>query len=83
MPGDSDAAQQPLQLYLEWGKYDAGGAFEDWDMAAYCSEFANLLQERGYSITGGEVHDGFSWISWRNRTDAVLATLFPLSSPAK
>jgi outer membrane protein assembly factor BamB len=73
------AGEQPLQLYLEWGKYDARGSFEGWDMAAKTRNFAGLLQERGYSFAGGEVHDGFSWASWRNRTDAVLAALFPLA----
>ena len=39
--------------------------------------FAGFLQERDYSFAGGEVHDGFSWAGWRNRTGAVLAALFP------
>ena len=29
-------------------------------------------------VTGGEVHDSGGWSSWRNRTDRVLETLFPL-----
>lgn len=73
------AVERPLQLYLEWGKYDACGSFEGWNMAAKTRNFAGFLQERGYSFAGGEVHDGFSWASWRNRTGAVLAALFPLA----
>ena len=73
------AAERPLQLYLDWGKYDARGALEGWDMGAKARKFGGVLQAKGHSFTGVEVHDGFSWASWKNRTDVVLATLFPLS----
>ena len=28
------AVERPLQLYLEWGKYDARGSLEGWDMGS-------------------------------------------------
>ena len=38
----------------------------------------NLLTDRGYTVAGGEVPDGTGWSSWKNRTDRVLQSLFPL-----
>ena len=40
---------------------------------------------RGNSVTvdGGEVNDGTGWSSWRNRTDVLLAALFPLHASSK
>jgi hypothetical protein len=40
--------------------------------------FARTLRDKGYSFTGGEVPDSGGWSSWRNRTDRVLETLFPV-----
>ncbi len=38
----------------------------------------NLLRERGWTPMGGEVWDSTDWASWRNRTDVLLESLFPL-----
>ncbi len=67
-----------LNIYLDWGTYDhrTTGSF-DW--AEFNSAFAKLLEEQGYKINGGQVHDGFDWASWRSRTDRVLETFFSLA----
>ena len=39
---------------------------------------ARALEENGYEFVGGETHEGGGWPSWRNRTDKMLETLFPL-----
>ncbi len=71
------AAQAPLRVYLDWGKYDRRGAREAWDMRTTNASFAAFLRERGYKPAGGEVPEGSGWASWRNRTDRVFGTLFP------
>jgi hypothetical protein len=39
-----------------------------------------LLRERGYDPIGGEVWDSTDFGSWRNRTDVLLESLFPLDA---
>ena len=71
--------QTPIDIYLDWGKYDLRSPMEGNDLGKSTASFAGLLQERGYIFTGGEVNDGAGWASWRNRTDKIFETLFPLS----
>ncbi len=33
---------------------------------------------KGYDVVGGQVPDGSGWAGWKNRTDLVLTTLFPM-----
>ena len=72
------ADEQPLQVYMEWGKYDLRNPHEAWDMGASNRTFAEILEDKGYRVSGGEVHDGTGWSSWQNRTDVLFETLFPL-----
>ena len=51
--------------------------FENWDLADLNRRVADFFEERGYSVAGGEIHDGSGWPSWRNRTDVLLKALFP------
>jgi enterochelin esterase-like enzyme/outer membrane protein assembly factor BamB len=80
------AAEAPLRLYLDWGRYDRRGTREAWDMRLANTRFAAFLRERGYHPAGGEVPEGAGWGGWRNRTDRVFGALFPpkprSSSPA-
>lgn len=64
-----------LNIYLDWGTYDhrSAGSFNWTD---FNRAFAKMLEAQGYKISGGEVHDGFDWASWRTRTDRVLETFF-------
>ena len=73
----SDARQQPLDIYLEWGSHDAFSPQENWDSRVRSRALFELLRERGYDVRGGEVHDGTGWSSYRNRTDRVFDALFP------
>ncbi|MFQ5669091.1 MAG: PQQ-binding-like beta-propeller repeat protein [Acidobacteriota bacterium] len=72
------AAEQPLTVYVDWGTYDLRNPDEAWDLARTNREFARTLAGKGYMVSGGEVHDGTGWSSWRNRTDRVFQGLFPL-----
>ena len=72
----SSASEQPLTIYLDWGKYDFRNPHEAWDMGEVNRGIADLLKSKGYAPVGGEVSDGSGWPSWRNRTDRVFAALF-------
>ncbi|HSR50334.1 MAG TPA: PQQ-binding-like beta-propeller repeat protein [Acidobacteriota bacterium] len=74
----STPQDQPLTVYLEWGKYDSKSENEGWDARADGMAFGRMLRSKGYQYEGGEVHDGAGFSSWRNRTDKLLKTLFPL-----
>ena len=67
-----------IHIYYDWGKYDLRSPMEGNDLGKSSEVFAQLLQDRGYSFTGGVVNDGTGWASWRNRTDVLFGTLFPV-----
>ena len=71
-------SQQPLRIYLEWGKYDSRSPREGWNAADDGRAFSATLRSKGYSFVGGETHEGGEWIARRNRLDKLLETLFPL-----
>lgn len=85
MPSEADplkslvnaAPQSAMNIYIDWGTYDYRSA-GNYDWAEFNSAFAKFLAEKGYTINGGQVHDGFDWASWRSRTDRVLETFFAL-----
>ncbi len=72
----------PIDVYLEWGRYDLrypnGLKWADLNRA-----FKSLLEEAGYRVSGGEVLDGFGYTSWRNRTDRILETVFAVGQTRK
>jgi enterochelin esterase-like enzyme len=71
------AAERPLRVYHDWGRYEAYASREAWDMRVTNARFNALLREKGYRPAGGEAPDGTGWASWRNRTDRLFAALFP------
>ena len=71
-------SEQPVEIYMDWGLYDLQSPQEAWDRRAQARVFKEFLVSKGYDVTGGQVHDGSGWASWKNRTDAVLETLFPM-----
>ena len=74
-----DAAEgRSMDLYMEWGLYDARAPHENWDLRDAVEDFMDFLVDRGYTVAGGAVPDGTGWSSWKNRTDLVLRSLFPL-----
>ncbi|MCH7678455.1 PQQ-binding-like beta-propeller repeat protein [candidate division KSB1 bacterium] len=73
------AHQKDLQIYFDWGKYDFRSPLESISIVESNRSFAALLKSRGLRFTGGEVHAGAGWGSWKNRIDRVFETFFPLS----
>ena len=72
-------AQPPFTIYVDWRKYDLRSPIEGNNLRESTAAFARLLSEPGYDYSGGMVHDGSGWASWKNRTDRVFTTLFPKS----
>ena len=68
----------PVGIYMDWGKYDLRSPMEGNDLGKASASFAALLKARGYSFVGGMVNDGAGWASWKNRTDRVFETLYPI-----
>jgi len=79
MPLIQTAKQQPMNLFLEWGKYDLRNPDEAWNLVQTNRNFVKTLREKGFKPTGGEIHDGTGWSSWRNRTEALLNAIFPMN----
>lgn len=77
------AADLPLTIYIEWGRYDMRNSREAWDTRKTAEEFVAELRAKGYNVAGGEVPDGTGWPSWKNRTNVVLQTLFPIESAGR
>ncbi len=76
--GDTTAAERPLRVYFEWGKWDLVSPHEAMDMRRSSRWFDALLRQRGWQPIGGEVADSTDFASWRNRTDLLLEALFPI-----
>lgn len=68
----------PLRLYFEWGRWDLRSPFEGMDMHASSVWLDGRLRARGFQPIGGEVADSTDFASWRNRTDVLLESLFPV-----
>ncbi len=74
------SSEQPLNVYLDWGKYDFRNPHEAWDMGAKNRDIAEALKGKGYKVAGGEMNEGTGWPSWKNRTNRLLAAFFPVES---
>lgn len=70
------------RVYLEWGRWDLRSPHEQMDMKAAAQQLDRLLRDRGWPVSGGEVLDSTDFASWRNRTDVVLESLFPIGGAA-
>jgi enterochelin esterase-like enzyme len=73
------AADHPLRIYLDWGKYDLRSPLESWSMVKAGRDLDARLRKLGYKPLGGEAPDGTDWPSWRNRTDALFEAMFPIT----
>ena len=76
----ANAEARQLALYLDWGRYDFNSPLEGFEIRPNCIALAKLLKEKGFEIQGGEVNEGYGWLSWRNRTGKVFESLYPLTA---
>ncbi len=77
MQGVSQADENELQIYLEWGKYDWRSPLENWGVLRTHQKFTSLLQEKGHSPRWAVANDGRGWASFRYRSHKIFEALFP------
>lgn len=75
----AEATKQPLRIYMDWGTYDYRSPVENWDIGKSNQHMAEFFRDKGHTVTGMEVNEGFDFANWRNRTDKIFATFFPLA----
>jgi hypothetical protein len=73
-----DARLHPVDIYLEWGRWDLISPHESMDFRASSRWGWEFLSAKGWPPVGGEVWDSTDFGSWRNRTDVLLEALFPI-----
>lgn len=71
------AAEQPFDIYMDWGTYDLRNPDEAWDMVDLNRQLVETLRGHGYTPTGGATHEGPGWSVWQHRVGELLAALFP------
>jgi outer membrane protein assembly factor BamB/enterochelin esterase-like enzyme len=78
--------KRDLRFYVEWSTHDLKAGAE-LDCRADSQRLAGLLEKHGYKPTVREVVQGITsndeapniyWVGWRQSTDHILETLFPL-----
>ncbi|ANM30447.1 hypothetical protein ABI59_14000 [Acidobacteria bacterium Mor1] len=69
-----------LRMYLDWNRFDEKDIDRGYDTAADSRRLAGVFESSGHALAGGERSDSAGWSGWRNRTDEILATLFPAGS---
>lgn len=68
----------PPMFYMDWGIYDLRSPNEPVDMVQKNREIFQTLRLHEIKVVGGEIAEGTGWEIWRNRTEDVFKTLFPL-----
>jgi hypothetical protein len=68
----------PLQVYIDWGKYDTRSPLEFWDVSQFGRQLTRYFRDHGYQPQGGQFNEGGDVPGWRNRTDDMLRALFPI-----
>jgi hypothetical protein len=58
-------------------RHDERNVDRDWDLGEDSASLAQLLEQNGYRVVGGEALDSVGWGGWRTRTDEMLASMFP------
>jgi enterochelin esterase-like enzyme len=67
---------QPIRIYMEWGRYDMFNPHENWDIRKRGQELFQIFADnKNIQLAGGEVNDSTDWSSWRNRFDVMLQHL--------
>ncbi len=68
--------EQPLEVYLDWGRFDMYNPHENWDVRSTAAAVAKTIAKNpNVTVVGGQVNDSTDWSSWRNRYDKILALL--------
>ncbi|CAM2009108.1 outer membrane protein assembly factor BamB family protein [Acanthopleuribacter pedis] len=74
----TDEQKERFKVYMDWGRYEFRNPQEAWDLKDYNLRFTGMLEKQGFTVSGEEFPEGTDWTSWRNRTEKMMHTLFPL-----
>jgi outer membrane protein assembly factor BamB len=67
---------QPVNVRIEWGRFDTHSPHENWDMRTMIQSLVNEIKKNeNVTISGGMVNDTTGWSSWQNRIDQILNML--------
>ncbi len=66
-----------ISIYLDWDRFGELNLDRGLDTRSEAQELASLLDNHGYSWSGGEIFDSAGWGAWRNRSHRILSSLFP------
>jgi len=75
----SPSSHPPIDIYLDWAKYDMRSPNEGNDSGVSTEAFAAALKAGGYTYAGGETNDGAGFVSSRTRLHRVFEFLFPIT----
>ena len=73
----AEAAVAPLEIYLDWGRYDQRDSRDGTDVAAYSRRLRAALEQHGHRALGREWNDGSDLVFWVSRLEGALETLYP------
>ena len=76
-----EEASPPGTVYMDWASLDHRGDEEGIDLARDGRLLFELLETRGYRMSGGEFPGGPGWLTWQERIGRLLEALFPLGPP--
>ena len=67
--------KQPVEIYVDWGRFDLFNPHENWDVRRSSQEFVDACKAADQvRVRGGMVNDSTDWSSWRNRYHEFLKT---------
>ena len=71
---------QPVRVYIDWGRFDMYNPHENWDLRSISKSLHDELKKNeNLTVSGGMVNDSTDWSSWRNRYDQMLSAMVPKS----
>ena len=64
----------PINIYLDWGKYDIKRNNMDVEgLRERNIRLFNKLSDLGYNISGGEINSGHGWSNWKLQFDDLFS----------
>ncbi len=71
-----NADDKPLEIYLDWGRYDLRMPRDATDVRAYGRRLRAALAAQGHRVTGQEWNDGSDLPYWSRRLEPMLQEFF-------
>jgi len=71
------ANHSSLNLYLDWGRYDAFNPSWPANIAEDTAKLAQVFRDAGHSVKTAVRPGGYGWVSWRTHTAPMLSHFLP------